>query len=92
MLAIVIICYLIFINLFGLIIMKVDKERAKKGKYRIRESSLWKAALFGGALGTTAGMNMFRHKTKHAQFKWGFPLLAIVEAALYVWGLWTWLS
>ncbi|RDI44224.1 DUF1294 domain-containing protein [Falsibacillus pallidus] len=91
MLAIVIICYLIFINLFGLIIMKVDKERAKKGKYRIKESSLWKAAFLGGAIGTTAGMNMFRHKTKHTQFKWGFPLLAIIEAALYIWGLWIWL-
>jgi uncharacterized membrane protein YsdA (DUF1294 family) len=43
---------------------------------------LWLVAIFGGAVGTTAGMQMFRHKTKHMSFKVGFPLLAVAEVIL----------
>jgi len=73
--------YLIM-NLIGLIVMKVDKERAKKHQYRISENTLWLIAVFGGAVGTTAGMQLFRHKTKHVSFKFGFPILAIAEVIL----------
>jgi uncharacterized membrane protein YsdA (DUF1294 family) len=72
----------IVMNLIGLIVMKVDKERAKKQQYRISENTLWLVAIFGGAVGTTAGMQLFRHKTKHLNFKIGFPFLAIVEVIL----------
>ena len=46
----------IIMNLIGLAVMKADKERAKKHQYRISENTLWLIALFGGAVGTTAGM------------------------------------
>jgi uncharacterized membrane protein YsdA (DUF1294 family) len=39
-------------------------------------------AIFGGAVGTTAGMQLFRHKTKHVNFKIGFPILAAAEVIL----------
>jgi uncharacterized membrane protein YsdA (DUF1294 family) len=74
--------YLIM-NLIGLIIMRIDKNRAKKHQYRISENTLWLVAIFGGAVGTTAGMKLYRHKTKHLSFKIGFPLLAIVEVVLF---------
>ncbi|WP_369426012.1 hypothetical protein [Cytobacillus pseudoceanisediminis] len=32
----------------------------------------------------TLGMKAFRHKTKHVQFKWGLPILAMLEAGLLV--------
>ncbi|MEH7108144.1 DUF1294 domain-containing protein [Bacillus sp. JJ1764] len=80
---IVLITYLI-INLIGFIIMGVDKKKAEKHQYRIPERTLWLVALFGGAIGTTAGMQLFRHKTKHASFKFGFPLLAIIELILFL--------
>lgn len=70
-------------NLVGLIIMKVDKTRAKKHQYRISENNLWLVAIFGGAIGTTLGMQMFRHKTKHLSFKFGFPLLAALQLVLF---------
>ncbi|NWQ42960.1 DUF1294 domain-containing protein [Bacillus sp. EB106-08-02-XG196] len=73
--------YLIM-NIIGLIVMKVDKERAKKHQYRISENTLWLVAIFGGAVGTTAGMQLFRHKTKHLSFKVVFPLLAVTEIIL----------
>jgi uncharacterized membrane protein YsdA (DUF1294 family) len=74
--------YLIM-NLIGLIIMRIDKNRAIKHQYRISENTLWLVAIFGGAVGTTAGMKLYRHKTKHLSFKIGFPLLAIVEVVLF---------
>lgn len=72
----------ILMNLVGLIIMKVDKDRAKKHQYRISENTLWLVAIFGGAVGTTAGMQIYRHKTKHLSFKVGFPILAAAEIIL----------
>lgn len=72
----------IIMNLIGLAVMKADKERAKKHQYRISENTLWLIALFGGAVGATAGMRLFRHKTKHLSFKVGFPLLAAAEIIL----------
>lgn len=38
-------------------------------------------ALFGG-LGGTLGMNVFRHKTKHWYFKFGFPVLLVIQLAV----------
>lgn len=75
--------YLIM-NIIGLLIMKVDKKRAIKHQYRIQEKTLWLVAIFGGAVGTTAGMQMFRHKTKHLSFKLGFPVLAVIEFVIFV--------
>lgn len=63
--------------------MKIDKQRAIRKQYRIRENTLWLTALLGGAIGTTIGMNVFRHKTKHLSFKFGFPILAVLDIILY---------
>jgi uncharacterized membrane protein YsdA (DUF1294 family) len=79
-----IIILFIIMNSAGLVIMKVDKSKAVKHQYRISEQTLWLVALFGGAIGTTIGMNVFRHKTKHLSFKIGFPLLAVIEAIIYI--------
>lgn len=81
--AIVVTAYLVM-NIVGLIMMGEDKKRAKKHEYRISERSLWLVALFGGAVGATAGMQLYRHKTKHLSFKIGFPFLAGIELILFV--------
>jgi uncharacterized membrane protein YsdA (DUF1294 family) len=78
---ILILCY-ILINLAGFILMKIDKERARNHHYRISEKTLWLTAIFGGAAGMTLGMNQFRHKTKHLQFKIGLPVLGLAELGL----------
>lgn len=79
--------YLLVINLLGLSVMYVDKNRARKRQYRISERTLWLIALIGGAVGSTCGMLFFRHKTKHLIFKIGQPLLAIIDAALLFYAL-----
>ncbi|WP_413308354.1 DUF1294 domain-containing protein [Bacillus sp. 1P10SD] len=78
----------IIMSLIGLIIMGEDKKRARKHQYRISERTLWLVALFGGAIGTTAGMQIYRHKTKHLAFQIGFPFLAGVELILLIKAWW----
>ncbi|MBX9973286.1 DUF1294 domain-containing protein [Cytobacillus firmus] len=75
--------YLIM-NVAGFYLMKLDKEKAKRNQYRISEKKLWITAFLSGAAGMTLGMKTFRHKTKHVQFKWGLPILAMLEAGLLV--------
>lgn len=76
--------YMAVINLIGLVVMGIDKERAKKRKYRISEATLWIIAVAGGAIGATFGMFFFRHKTKHMHFKIGFPIMTLVQIWLIV--------
>lgn len=71
-------------NIIGLFIMGADKKRAQKHQYRISERTLWMVAILGGAVGTTAGMQLYRHKTKHTSFKIGFPFLAGIELILLI--------
>jgi uncharacterized membrane protein YsdA (DUF1294 family) len=75
--------YFIVVNLMGFIIMANDKNRARQNKYRIKESSIWRVAFLGGALGCYAGMKKYRHKTKHTVFKYGLPALSAVEMVTY---------
>lgn len=77
-----IIIYLVAINLFGLLIMFIDKRKAIKGSWRIPEKTLFIIALIGGSLGTTAGMYLFRHKTKKLKFTVGFIVIIIIQIIL----------
>ena len=78
----IIIIYLVAVNLFGLILMGVDKSRAKRRKWRIPEATLFLVAVIGGSLGSIAGMYIFRHKTKKWYFRWGFPLILGIHLVL----------
>jgi uncharacterized membrane protein YsdA (DUF1294 family) len=77
--------YLLLINLAGLFTMLVDKHRAKKHKWRIRERTLFLVALAGGSVGSITGMYLFRHKTKHWYFVLGMPSILILQIALAIW-------
>ena len=50
--------YLIFINLFSFILMKIDKEKSKRNKNRISENTFVFISLIGGSLGIILSMNM----------------------------------
>lgn len=76
------IIYLLMINIVGFAMMGIDKNRAKRGEWRIPEKTLFTCALLGGSLGTTLGMSTFRHKTKHWYFKYGMPLILVVQVLL----------
>ena len=53
------------INVIAFAAMGIDKAKARAGKWRIAESTLFALAALGGALGGTLGMRVFHHKTKH---------------------------
>ena len=65
-----ILIYLVLINLISFIAMYIDKKRAKWGKWRIKESTLFLLCLIGGSIGGIAGMYTFRHKTKKRAAKY----------------------
>lgn len=71
--------YLLVINLIAFLAMYIDKRRAKWGKWRIKESTLFTLVLLGGGIGGIAGMYTFRHKTKKPRFVIGFPAILIIE-------------
>lgn len=84
---IILIAYLIAINLLGLILMGVDKIKAKRRKWRIPEATLFLVAAIGGSIGSIAGMYIFRHKTKHMHFVIGMPVilaLQLIAAAILI--------
>lgn len=79
-----IIIYLIIINLIGFYMMWSDKRRAKKGKWRIPEQTLFIITALGGGIGTISGMYTFRHKTKKLKFTIGLPVILILEIILII--------
>jgi len=74
-----ILIYLIAINLISFLTMYIDKKKAKWGKWRVKESTLFTLALIGGSIGSIAGMHLFRHKTKKTRFVIGFPAVLIIQ-------------
>ena len=55
--------YLAAINVIAFAAMGIDKAKARAGKWRIAEGTLFALAALGGALGGTLGMRVFHHKT-----------------------------
>lgn len=74
-------------TVLGFVVMGIDKAKAKEGKWRTKEAALFTFAILFGGVGTTLGMYVFRHKTKHWYFAVFFPILAIVDIALYAVGM-----
>lgn len=77
--------YFLALSLLAFFMMLIDKKQAQRRGQRIPEKNLWSAAIFGGGIGAYAGMMAFRHKTKHTNFRVGFLMLAVIDAALLVW-------
>ena len=71
-------------------LMGADKRRARRDAWRVPEKTLWLFALLGGAPGGWLGMRAFHHKTRHWYFRYGFPLLAVLDLAGLVWLLPLW--
>lgn len=76
--------YFLLLNLLGILLMYIDKEKAKRNKWRIKESTLMLTAAFGGSIGSYIGMKIFRHKTKHAKFKYGIPFIIFIQLSIFI--------
>ena len=71
--------YLFIINALSFLLMLTDKQKAKKGRWRIPEKAFITVALLGGSVGAIAGMKLFRHKTKHPKFSIGLPVIFAIQ-------------
>lgn len=81
--------FLLAINIVGFALMGIDKRKARMNAFRIPEATLFAVAIFGGSIGTTVGMHFFRHKTKHWYFRFGMPIIIVIQLILI--GLLIWL-
>ena len=77
-----ILIYLVTINVATFFTYGIDKWKAKKSLWRIRESALLGLAILGGSIGAWLGMKVWHHKTMHKKFKYGIPLILIAQIVL----------
>ena len=74
--------YLIAINIVTFLVDGIDKWKAKQGSWRISEATLLILAVIGGSIGALLGMKIWHHKTMHKKFKYGLPLILIIQIIL----------
>lgn len=78
------IIYLIAINIIAFLAMFIDKKKAEKGKWRIKEATLLVLALIGGSIGEIIGMYLFHHKTQKPRFFIGVPVIIVLQILLII--------
>ena len=76
--------YLLVANASAFAVYGWDKLCAKRNWWRVPEKILLLLALLGGSLGAMAAMAIFRHKTLHLKFRYGIPLILILQLAWLV--------
>ena len=76
--------YLFAINIVSFFLYGIDKYKAKKNKWRISEATLLMIAIIGGSIGDWVGMRLWHHKTMHKKFKYGIPVIMIMQVCLVV--------
>ena len=74
--------YLLVVNTLTFLLYGIDKYKAKKACWRISEATLLMMAVIGGSIGAWAGMRLWHHKTMHKKFKYGIPLIILLQVAL----------
>ncbi len=80
----ILLIYLLVINIIGLAAMAIDKIRAMDRRFRVPEAVLFIIALMGGSLGILIGMHLFRHKRRKPLFRYGIPLLLVIQIAAWL--------
>ena len=74
--------YLLLINVITFAVFGIDKFKAIKHKWRVKEAALFGLSLMGGSLGGLLAMYLFHHKTRKLIFVIGIPLILILQMAL----------
>lgn len=73
--------YLLLINIIAAIITAMDKSKAQRGRWRIKESTLLLLSALGGSIGMYLTMRIIHHKTRKLKFMLGIPVIFFLEAA-----------
>ena len=80
----ILLIYLGIVSLLSVIVCIYDKVISKKNnvKLRIPEKSLLIWSAVGGSVAMYICMQLIRHKTKHAKFMIGIPVIMALQAAI----------
>lgn len=86
--------YMVIISAFGVHQVKRDKKLSGVAKtsssyWRIPESQLMLIAAMGGSFAMYSALKKYHHKTKHAKFMIGIPVIMVLQIALL--GMMIWL-
>ena len=74
--------YLLAFNVATFWVYGIDKLKAKRAKWRIPEATLLLLAAAGSSIGAWLGMKVWHHKTLHMKFRYGVPLILLMQIAL----------
>ena len=80
----IILYYLLAVNIATFFLYGIDKYKARKGRWRISEATLLMMAVIGGSIGAWSGMRLWHHKTVHKKFKYGIPIIIILQVTIAV--------
>ena len=72
----------LMLNVIAFSLFGLDKQRARRGLWRIRESVLLAVTWLMGGLGAWLGMRVFRHKTQKRAFVVSSSVATVLQLAL----------
>ncbi|MGN0757674.1 MAG: DUF1294 domain-containing protein [Candidatus Ventricola sp.] len=72
----------LMLNVIAFSLFGLDKQRAKRGLWRIRESVLLAVIWLMGGVGAWLGMRLFRHKTQKRRFVISANVASVLQLAL----------
>ncbi len=76
--------YMLFMNILTFVLYGADKKKAVSRQWRIPEVVLLGMSLLGGCVGAFLAMQIFHHKTRHARFAMGVPIMILLHGCLGV--------
>ena len=75
--------YISIISVWSIVVTIYDKIAAtRRPDARIREATLLTLSALGGSVAMFVTMQLIRHKTLHAKFMVGIPVIMILQASL----------
>lgn len=77
--------FYIAFNILAFALYGIDKEKAKRGAWRVSEKVLLGVGICGGALGALLGMRFFHHKTHHWYFAVINTTALILHTVFVIW-------
>lgn len=80
--------YLLIITAISVVVTVLDKIAARRHAMRVPEIVLLLLAAMGGSVGMFFTMLIIRHKTQHAKFMIGIPVIFVLQIALLLFLVW----
>ena len=67
------------------LVYSIDKLKARRHWWRVSEASLLGLAALGGPISAWLAMYTAHHKTEHLKFKYGIPIILLIQIAIVLW-------